>query len=215
MAVSIWSSVGVAMQSALAAAQTISGITKANPAVATYVGADTYNNGDYVVVSAQGMSQVDGRVFRVANVNTGSNTFELEGCDSTLFDTFVSGSVQTVTFGTTLSTLTDLSASGGDFDFIDTTTIHGNRKTQIPGAANPLSYSFGSIWDAADAALIACKAASENKALRAFRFTFANGQKFLFTGYVGTSLSPVGNAQDKVTTPVVITAFGAPTTYAT
>ena len=214
MNVSKWSGVAVAVQSALSASQVISGITKANPGVATYVGTDPAN-GDYIVVTAQGMSQVDGRVFRVANVNTGANTLELEGENTTSYDTFSSGSFQIITFGTTIATFADVNASGGDFDFIDTSVIHGLVKTQIPGSANPLTMSFNSIWDVADSGLIALKSASDNQALRAVRVTFANGQKFLFTGYVGATLSPTGNAQDKVTTPIVITAFGRPTTYAT
>ena len=55
----------------------------------------------------------------------------------------------------------------------------------------------------------------QNQTLLAVRFTFANSQKVLFTGYVGATLLPVGNALDKVTTSVVVTMFGRPTVYAT
>jgi hypothetical protein len=211
MNVSLWSNVQVAMQSALAAADTIAGITKANPGVVTAT-AHGLSNGDVVKLAVQGMHQLDSRLFRIANV--AADTFELEGEDTTLYDTFSSGSAEGVTFGTTISTLTGLSASGGDFDFIDTTTIHDAVKKQVPGAANPITYSFDSIWDVADAGLVALKAASDNKALRAQRFTFANGQILYFNGYVGAAALPTGNAQDKVVTPVVITMFGRPTVYA-
>lgn len=210
-----WSGVAVAIQSALATAQTITAITKASPGVATYSGADNFANGDYVKITAQGMSQVDGRIFRVANVNTGAKTFELEGENTTSYDTFTSGTVEEVTFGTTMSTATGLSGSGGDFDFIDVTTIHDNVRKQIPGAASPATYTFESIWDVADAGLIALKAASDSQAQRAFRFTFPNGQKLVANGYIGATLLPVGQAQDKVTTQVVITMFGRPTVLAT
>lgn len=212
--VTLWQNVAVAMQSALAASQSISGITKANPGVVTYVGTDP-SNGDYILLTVQGMSQVNGRVFRVANVNAGSNTLELEGEDTTSYDTFTSGSLEIITFGTTLAVLTDLNASGGDFDFIDTTTIHDLVKSQIPGAANPSTFTFGAIWDPADAGLVALKAASQLKAKRAFRFTFSNAKKLLFNGYVGCTLLPTGNAQDKVVTPAVITMHSTPTVYAT
>lgn len=213
MTVSVWSNVAVAMQSALAASQTISGITKANPGVATYTGSDTLSNGDYVKIAAQGMHQVNGRVFRAANVDGTGNTFELEGEDTTNYDTFSSGSFEEVTFGTTLATATGLSASGGDFSFIDTTTIHDEQQTQIPGVATAAVYTFENIWDPSDAGLAAAKLASQTKAQRCFRFTFANGAKVVFNGYVGCTLLPVGNAQDKVTTPMVVTMHGAPTAY--
>lgn len=212
--VSLWTNVAVALQSALSAAQTISSVSKANPGVVTYVGADP-TNGDYILVHAQGMSQIDERVFRVANVNAGANTLELEGENTTLYDTFVSGTFEIITYGTTMSTATGLSASGGDFDFIDTTTIHDLVRKQIPGVAAPATYSFECLWDTADAGMVALKQAADAKGKRAVRFTFANAQKVLFTGYVGATLLPVGSAQDKVTTPVVITMFGRPTVYAT
>lgn len=73
-------------------AQNITGITKANPAVVTYDGADTYANGDKVVITGVvGMSQVNNREFTVANVDTGANTFELSGVNSTAYDTYTSG----------------------------------------------------------------------------------------------------------------------------
>src|SRR3954466_2781501 len=58
-------------------AQNISAATKANPCVLTYVGADTYANGDRIHVSGVvGMTQLNNREFIVANVNAGANTFE-------------------------------------------------------------------------------------------------------------------------------------------
>jgi hypothetical protein len=54
----------------------------------------------------------------------------------------------------------------------------------------------------------------DNKAKRAFKFTFANAQKVLFMGYVGCTLLPTGSAPGKVTTPTVITMHGRPIVYA-
>jgi hypothetical protein len=205
-----WSNIAIAVQSALAAADTITGITKANPGVVTAT-SHGLSNGDIVVLTVQGMHQLDGRVARVAASTT--NTFELEGIDTTLFDTFTSGTAEAITFGTSLATATNVSASGGDFDFIDVTTIHDNVKKQIPGLANPSTFSFDNIWDVTDAGLVALKAASDSQAKRAVRFTFANGQKLYFTGYIGATLLPTGSAQEVVKTSVVVTMFGKPTVY--
>lgn len=207
-----WSNVAVAMQSALAAADTITGITKANPGVVTST-AHGLVNGDYVYLSVQGMFQLDGKVVRVATST--ANTFELEGVDTTSFGTFSSGTASAVTFGTSITTATTMSASGGDFDFIDTTTIHSSVKTQIPGTANPITYSFDNLWDAADAGQIAMKTASDTQAIRAIKLTFGTGGPIVvFAGYVGFTGAPGGQAQDKVVSPAVITAFGSLTNYA-
>ena len=140
-----WSNVAVAMQSALGADLTISGITKANPGVATST-AHGLVNGDYVVLTTtSGMSQVSGKVVRVANK---------------------------ITFGSSITTATTMNSGGGGFDFIDVTTIHDDRKKEIPGLAQSQTYTFDNLWDAADAGQIAMKAASDAQAQRAFRFTF-------------------------------------------
>lgn len=206
-----WSGVAVAVQSALAAADIITGITKANPGVVT-AAAHGLNNGDYVLLTIQGMHQLDSMVVRVANKTT--DTFELEGIDTTDFDTFSSGTAEAITFGTSLATATNINASGGDFDFIDITTIHDNVKKQIPGMANPLKFDFENIWDPADAGLAAMYSASNASAKRAVKFTFSNGKKLVFSGYVGCTLIPTGGAQDIAKTAVVITAFGKPKAYA-
>lgn len=76
----------------LLATQDISNITQANPAVVTYVGADTYANGDEVeIAGVVGMTQVNGRRFTVANLNAGANTFELSGVNSAGYTAYSSG----------------------------------------------------------------------------------------------------------------------------
>lgn len=206
-----WSNVAVSVQSALAVAKTISAISKALPGVVSST-AHGYANGDYVLIEAQGMYQLNNRVMRVSAVATDS--FTLEGEDTTNYADFTSGTAKKITFGTTLATLTNINASGGDFDFIDTTTIHDSIKTQIPGLANPSTYSFESFWDPSDSGLVSLKSASDSQSQRALLFSFANGQKFVFNGYVGASLAPTGSAQDLIKTSVVFTALGGPKAYA-
>ena len=206
-----WSNVAIAIQSALASADTITGITKANPGVVSSTG-HGMTDGTYAVLSIQGMHQLDDRVVRVDS--PAADSWSLEGVDTTLFDTFTAGSSQAITFGTALTTAVSISASGGDFDFIDVTTIHDKVKRQIPGIANPSTFTFESIWDVSDPGLVALKAASDVQAKRAIKFTFANGQVLVFTGYIGCSLLPTGGAQEVVKTSVVITMFGKPSVYA-
>jgi hypothetical protein len=72
--------------------QNITGITNASTGVLTYSGSDTFANGDRVYISGVvGMHQVNNRHFMVANVNSGSNTFELSGVNTTAYGTYASG----------------------------------------------------------------------------------------------------------------------------
>lgn len=210
MSVKVWSNVAIAMQSAIAAAKTITAITKASTAVISST-AHGYSNGDLVLLAVQGMYQLDARVVRVASVATDS--FQAEGVDSTLYDTFSSGSAYKLTMGSTVTTAADINVSGGDFEMIDISTIHTNVKQQTPGSANPTTINMNLNWDPSDAGQVALKSASDARATRAFQFTFSDGSKWIFSGYVGYTGSPTGQAQGKVTSPVVITAYGKPTVY--
>jgi hypothetical protein len=208
----VWKNVAVSMQSAIATAKTITGITKASPGVVTSAG-HGYSNGDLVYLDIVGMYQLSGKVVRVAS--TATDNFALEGVDTTLFDTFTSGTAEKLTLGTSITTATTINSSGGDFDFVDTTTIHDNSKRQIPGLPSAISYQFDNIWDATDTGLLALKAASDVQAKRAFKFQFGAGGKILyFAGYVGCTMLPGGQAQGLITTSAVITMNGTPTYYA-
>ncbi len=206
-----WSNVAIAMQSAIAADTTITAISKASEGVVTAT--NTLANGDYVIINCLGMFQLNARVARVKTVS--GSGFTLEGIDTTLFDTFTSGTCNKLTFGTSITTATSVSPAGGEFDFIDTTTIHVNSKTQIPGLASPATYSFENVWDVADAGLLAMKLAGDAQAQRAFKFTFGTGGNIMvFSGYVGANLLPGGQSQGLVTTQSVITMYGSPSYYA-
>lgn len=77
-----------------ATSQAITAITQANPAKLTYSGSDTYANGDTVALSGiVGMTQMNGKNVTVANVDTGANTFEAQGVDSTAFTAYSSAGI--------------------------------------------------------------------------------------------------------------------------
>ncbi len=62
---------------------TITNATQTTPVVVTYTGTDP-SNGDHVDISGVvGMTELNGRRFKVSNVNGGANTFELETVDGT------------------------------------------------------------------------------------------------------------------------------------
>lgn len=209
--------VGVAIQSALGIAKTITGITKAAPGVASAT--HDFANGDFVVLAVQGMQQLDGKVFRVCNVST-TVSFQLEdvsggnGIDTTTFDTFSSGTAKKITFGTSLSTVSEATLSGGDFAKIDTSVIHANVKREIPGLASPVSIDIKHLWDFTDAGQAAMKAASDAQSQLAFKFTFGTGGKIMvFNGYTGFTALPAGAFGEAIKSSGTISATNNPTFY--
>lgn len=212
MTISKWSGVAVTLGT-LGTAQSIQNIQKTNPAIVDHNGAALVS-GDFVaLVDVLGMSQVNNRVFRIASPEASPTALALEDEDASAYDTFTSGSIKPVTFSYSMSSGTTVTASGGDFDFIDTTTIHDLQRTQIPNLANPLTYSFDCFWDPADTFLANVLSFTRLQTLVALRMTFLSQAKFLVLGYVSASLAPTGNAGEVVRTPVTFTAFGLPTLY--
>lgn len=209
-----WTNVGIDVQTALAAAVSITTVTKASPGVVTYGGAVHPANGDYIAVTANGMHQINDRILRIANVNTTAKTFELEGEDTTSYDTFINGSYQIVTFGASFNSVQTISPSGGDYEKADITTIHDSVRKNVPTIAAPLTLAMTNYFDLTDPGFVECNKAYKAKAKRAIRVRFGSGAKMVMMGYVGAAGVPTGQAQGVVQTPVSIEAQNLPTVYA-
>lgn len=213
-----WTKVGVAMASAaagLSAATPITSIAAASPAALVYSGTDPVGlaNGVWVLLTTQGMVEVNRRLFRVAGLDTGTNTFNLEGLDATGFNAFVSGSFQIVTYDKTFSTLSEPSSSGGEPVFEDTTLIHSAKDTQAIVSSTPEGYSFVSIWAPNDPALIEANRAYISKTARPVLITYADNSKYAFVGTVSAPLAP-GASGRKVSTTIAFQMENTGTFYA-
>ena len=184
MALKFWTNQTVQLQSAIGAAQTITGISKASPGVVTTSGTAPVN-GNYVLLEVSGMQQVNYRLFKVAGVS--GLTFNI-GVDTTLFSTFTTGSFKVVTLALAFNSLRDIQSSGGDPVFEDTTTIHTAENTQAIISSAPLSFSATADWEPTDAALIACNTAFVNRAPRGVRMADPDGSEYLFYAYISAPL---------------------------
>jgi hypothetical protein len=206
MSLQIWSDVDVDVQTVAGPAKTVTAISKANPAVATSI-AHGFVVGALVLLRVRGFGALDYAFVRVGAVT--SDTFVLKGVDTSDFSgAFASGSASLVTLGVSAETITDVSPSGGDSAQVAISTIHKRPDFAIPGKAAPLSYALGSLWDVADPALQAFKAASRAKKILAVRFGWADGTEVLFAAQPSTTLAPGGSAGAAVTTPVSLAVRG-------
>lgn len=96
---------------------TITGITQANPGVVTYTGTDLFSENDHVYISGVlGMKAVNGREFKISNLNTSTNTFELFGVDTSGYGAYSSGGTVTMRSRTEAAV-----RSSGWFDIQDIT----------------------------------------------------------------------------------------------
>lgn len=215
--ITTWTGVNVSMSDSLPAENTITAISKAAAAVVSTGDTTGIAVGSLVLIKAQGMGQVNGKVFKVSAVVL-DTSFTLAGENSVNYDTFSSGSWQLVSASgdlpNTLGALTTISASGGELDKIDTTLLADTVKSSIPGMASAVEYSMDSVWDVADAGLVAANEASKTQEQRAFKIRFRNGQFVVFAGTVGAELIPAGTTGGMVTTKLSITANGGQKAYA-
>jgi hypothetical protein len=205
-----WSNVTVSIQTALGGSQTITGITRANPGVVTYTGADPAN-ADVLVLDVSGMTELHKRAIAVAGENTGANTFTIE--DTTAYHAFSSGTFAPVTLGVNMTNIQDVNASGGEPEFADVTTIHDQIRRRVPTVVSPFSMQFGCIFDPSDAAVGELKAASVSLTTRVVKVASPDGSYMVGNAYVSAAGIPTGAAQDVVKTNISLEFQGLPTVY--
>lgn len=195
MPLKFWTNQTVKMQSAIGAAIALTGISKASPGVCSTAGA-VPANAAYVLLEVAGMAQVNNRIFKVGG--SGAGVFNI-GVDTTQFGTFTSGTFRVVTLGLSFNSLRDITSSGGDPVFEDTTTIHDAQDTQAIVSSSPQSFGATADWDPADATLIAANTAFILRSPRAFSFQDSDGSEYLFYAFVNAPLNPTVSGKKKVT----------------
>jgi hypothetical protein len=211
MSAKFWSNVDIDIQTALGAAQTVTGITKADPGVVTHSGVDP-TNADILLLNIAGMTELHTRAFAASAVNGAANTFEL-GEDTTDYHNFTSGSFKVVTLGAGMTNVQDVDASGGEPEFADTTTVHDQIRRRTPTVVSPFSMKFGCLFEPGDAAMKELGKASRSLTTRVIKVTFADGSYMVGNAYVSAPGVPTGQAQDVVKTLVTLEFQGLPTVY--
>lgn len=215
MSSTTWSNVAIEVAITPSYSGTVQSISKANPGVVGYTATDPVE-GVVAVITGTGMPQVLGRAFRVDDVVGASNTFELEGEDTSSYGTFSSGAVDFYNDAAfkELSTIVNVNVNGGDPQFANTTTVHVKTGTQKPTVSAPLVMAFDSLFDPSDLALLDLIKATKSGDTAVFRFTFENGAVVIACGYPTCTGAPTGTAQDNVTTPVTFNVIGLPCVFA-
>lgn len=205
------------MESAIATAKTISGITKAAPGVVSSTTHGFVNN-DIVLLEVQGMVELNGRLFKVVNV--AADNFQLAGVDgttgidTTLYNTFSSGTAKKVTLGTSITGVQEFTFSGGDIKTVDTTTVNDLVDTQIVVGAAAQAADLTMQWDPSSAAQQAMIAAFQTRANKGFKVMWPDGAFVLWYGTVGYTGAPGGGKQGVTTSPAKITMLGGLTVCA-
>ena len=192
---------------------TVTAATNANPCVMTST-AHGLSNGDYVVVTS-GWTRTTERVFRVANGDT--NTFELEGHDTSDTDVYTAGSgtgsVKKVTTWTQISQVLGITSQGGEQQYATYQPLEGDREVRIPTIKSGGGLDMEVGDDPTLAGFVAAMAANDDREARAVRITAANGSKSLFYSYIAADKVPQMNVNQVMTARITLSHLGEATRY--
>lgn len=201
----------VYMQSAIGSTQAVSAISKANPAVVTYVGSDPSNDDYIALFDMNGMTEFNDALVKVGNVSAGSNTFECQDQNSTGYGTFVSGNMAPVTLATEIQIATGFSMSGGEQQFAEYGLLWDTVTRKFPTNQTGAQIDLPCIWDPTDTGLIAVQHAADTKAKTAFKIKTSDSLEILFYGYIGASGLPKADSINAImTTNITITLATRP-----
>jgi hypothetical protein len=205
-----------AIGSTYGATITVTAITNANPAVATFSAAHGVVVGDFVELTS-GWDLANGRIFRVSAVAT--NDITLEGFNTLDTSKYPAGTgtgtAREITAWTTLSQVSpSFSVSGGEQNFADTTFVSNLIRTQIPTDRNPITVSLPVFYDPTLPWFATVRTAADAASPYALRMIFPNSSRLVVGAY--WSLRGVPTSEESTLRDAIDLSFiGQPTVYST
>ncbi len=216
MAITISTGTGVDIARTYAAAVNMTAISNATEAVATMQAGHGFVVGDILEITS-GWGRLDKRLARVKtvagnditleNINTSSTTLYPAGSGA--------GSARKITAWDEITQIKDLSTSGGDQQFADTTTIADVVAKQVPTLRNAVALSMTVMDDPSLVWYATVSAVAESAGVAGLRMRFPNGSRLLGNGYWSLQKTPNVTRNEALTAAVDVSYVAEPTRYAT
>jgi len=161
------------------AAKTVTAVTLASPGVATSTAHGMANDTVGYFTGVGGMAQLENQACRVKNQAT--NTFELQGLNTTNYSAFTSGSFIPVATWATLAESTSYDIGGGAADKLDVTTLLDIVKKEEQGLLPVSNVTMNVIaQDTPSAAMQLLESAVQVQGAVVVRITLPNGAVRIF-----------------------------------
>lgn len=174
MADRIGTNMTVSVQQTLETALTVTAITNNNPGQATSA-THGLANGDIVVMDVTaGMVELDGKAIRVSNVAT--DTFDLEGVDTTLFSTFTAGTAAEVSAFAVVAMAQSVAMPQAAPAKIDITRLIDKVKRTAYGLTEAADGTIVGLYDPQDAGVVLIKAATAINGDLVIKIDWAGGE---------------------------------------
>ena len=206
--------VTLALATTYAAADTVSAVTNASPAVATTSSSHGISTGNYLEVTS-GWSRLNNRIVRAASAS--GTTVTYEGYDSSSTTTHPvgtgTGSVREITAWTQISQIMGASSTGGDMQFVQYSFLEQDFQSQLPTEASPVTITLDIADDPTLAGYQALDAAADARTPYALRMTMPDGSKIYLYGYISFNKVPVMNKGQVMTVRATFSLLNEPTRY--
>lgn len=205
----------LALATAYAAADTVSSVTNANPAVATTSAAHGISSGAFVEVTS-GWSKLNNRIVRAANAS--GSTLDYEGINTTSTQNYPAGSgggsVREITTWTQISQVLELTSSGGEMQFTTYSFLEQDFESQLPTQSSPMTITISVADDASLPGYIALKDAADTRALVGLKATMPDGSLILYNGYLSFNETPSMTKNSVMACQATFSLQGRPVRYA-
>lgn len=217
MSVSLPNGVTLALATSYGAAKTVTAITNYDPARVTTSAANGFTDGDFIEVTS-GWAKLNQRVVRVDNADSNTNTFDLEGIDTSSVTSYPAGtgggSAREITAFTQVTQVLDVTTAGGEMQFTTYSFLEQDFETQLPTQSSPQTITINVADDPTLAGYIALKEAAEARDIRALKVTFPNGAVLLYNGYVSFNETPSMTKNEVMAVTATFSLLSRPVRYA-
>lgn len=213
MSVKLPNGVIVSLGTTLGSPFNITGLSNANPAVATAVGHGLTDNDIGIVTS--GWVDVNERVYKVDQLS--ADTFSLVSQNTSDTDRYPAGTgtgeFTEVTAWTQITQIIGLTTSGGDMQFTAFSFLESRRQTQLPTEASPMTITLEIADDPSLAGYQALDAAADSRDPYALRVSMPDGSKIYMYGSISFTKVPVMNKGQIMTVKATFSLLNEPTRY--
>lgn len=183
------------VETARAAAKTISGLTAANPGVVSATSHGYANAAIVYIDGVVGMTEVNDRAFVVANQASG--TFELKGVNTTNYTAYASGGSAYLATMTKVAEVTNITVGGGGSQQIDVTNLESDSIEQLAGLPNLGTIGMDITLNHTDTGQAGFRSLFDATTPKVITITTASGYVLCATGYAANQSAnfPVNDAQ--------------------
>lgn len=214
MAVTLPNGSTIAIASGYIAADTVSAVTNASPAVATTSAAHGITTGDYIEVTS-GWTRLDQRIVRASSASGSILTYE--GYNSTSTGTHPAGSgigsIRQISGFTQITGILGTGSSGGEQQFATYQFLEADTETRIPTIQSAYGMTLTIADDSSVAGYILLQVAAEDRLKRAVKLTLPSGAVLLYNAFITLRETPSLNVNAPMTVECTLSLLAKPTRY--